>query len=97
MVNGFRAAMMSLAEVSQQLHVNISTVYRWAGSGVRGRRLPSMLIGGRRYCKIADLEIFLQATPSADTSVSDDHRNQAAQQQLASFGIVARSDRSDKA
>ena len=87
MVNGFRAAILSLTEVAQQMHVHVGTVHRWVHSGVRGRRLPSVLVGGRRYVRISDLEAFLQDAPP-DAPVSDDRRNRAAQQRLASFGLL---------
>ena len=95
MVKGFRGDVISVNDVAKQWHVHVSTVYRWAGSGVRGRRLPSMLIGGRRYVRISDLEVFIEATPP-DATTSEDQRNRAAQQQLASFGLTAKQNRSSK-
>ena len=87
MVDGFRAAIISLNEIAKQLRVHSSTLHRWTRTGVRGRRLPSVLVGGRRYVRISDLEAFLQDAPP-DAPVSDDRRNRAAQQRLASFGLL---------
>ena len=96
MDTGFRGEFISFNGVAKEWHFHISTVYRWAKLGVRGRKLRSHLFGGRRYCRISDLEIFLASSPP-DKPVSDDQRNHAAQQQLASFGVIAKRDRSRKA
>ena len=96
MDTGFRGEFISFNNVAKQWHVHISTVYRWAKLGVRGRQLPSVLVGGRRFVRVSDLEIFLASSPP-DKPVSDDQRNHAAQQQLASFGVIAKRDRSRKA
>ena len=57
----------SLKEIAKSLDKHISTVLRWALKGVRGRRLPSFLIGGQRYVNREDLERFLHpdAPPSS--------------------------------
>jgi excisionase family DNA binding protein len=95
MVDEFRKSLLSITEVAKHLKVHVGTPHRWIHSGVRGRRLPSMLMGGRRYVRISDLEEFLQAPPT-DTPASEDHRNRAAQQQLASFGLTAQRGRNSK-
>lgn len=41
--------------------VHPATVWRWATSGVRGVRLRSRLVGGRRVTTEADIEVFLNA------------------------------------
>lgn len=35
--------------------VHLSTIYRWLSRGRRGVRLPSFLVGGRRYVNAQDL------------------------------------------
>ncbi len=45
-MNGTR---LSLREVAKSLNVHVSTVERWVNHGVRGRKLSSLLIGGRRF------------------------------------------------
>jgi len=85
----FRESLISLGEAARRLHLHVGTLHRWANVGVRGRRLPSLLIGGRRYVKLCDLEEFL-ATPEAGsptTDVATERRNGAAQEQLASYGL----------
>lgn len=39
--------------------VHISTVWRWMLSGVRGVKLESIMLGGKRYVRGADLDTFL--------------------------------------
>lgn len=41
--------------------VHSATVWRWATSGVRGVRLHSRLVGGRRVTTEADIKAFLVA------------------------------------
>lgn len=41
--------------------VHAATVWRWILGGVRGRKLPSRLIGGRRFIEPGDLDAFLEA------------------------------------
>lgn len=40
---------------------HIGTVTRWTQKPIRGRILPSMLCGGKRFVKRSDLERFVQA------------------------------------
>ncbi|WP_417381924.1 helix-turn-helix domain-containing protein [Gimesia sp.] len=58
----------SLNEVAEKLDVHIATVWRWTLSGVKGRRLKTVQIGGRRYALLSDLEAFLQ---QRDTSLGN--------------------------
>jgi hypothetical protein len=44
---------------------HISTLHRWRLRGVRGVRLESVLIGGRRYTSLQALELFFAATTAA--------------------------------
>ena len=77
---------LTLNQVASRLNVHVATIYRWTLSCVRGRRLPSFLIGGRRYVALPDLEQFLQ--PREPSSSDDDSmRSKRAQEQLRSYGI----------
>jgi hypothetical protein len=65
---------MSLSDVSERLprgkngrKVAISTIYRWIFRGVRGTRLRSVRIGGRRYITERALSDFLSAAERVDT------------------------------
>ena len=49
---------LTLAHIARREGVAISTVWRWTLKGVKGRRLKSFLIGGRRYVNPADWEAF---------------------------------------
>lgn len=48
-----------LKQVALKLKVHIATIWRWVLHGVRGQRLPTILVGGRRYVLKSDLEAFL--------------------------------------
>lgn len=39
---------------------HINTIRRWAGRGVRGVRLRTWLVGGRRYTSIQAIAQFIQ-------------------------------------
>lgn len=41
--------------------VHPATIWRWATSGVRGVRLHSRLVGGRRVTTESEIEEFLEA------------------------------------
>ena len=60
----------TLAQVAERLGVHLTTVWRWALNGVRGRRLRSHLVGGRRYVTAGDLDLFLadRSRPQHDGS-----------------------------
>lgn len=45
--------------------VNVSTVIRWCLKGVRGVRLESVVVGGRRYTDRAAIARFIAATTAA--------------------------------
>jgi excisionase family DNA binding protein len=82
---------LTVNQVAQHLNVHAATVYRWTFQGVRGKRLRSFLIGGRRYVAFADLEHFLRPEDQAQTVSEDDsRRSRQAQERLRSFGIDGR-------
>ena len=59
----------SMFEAAKLLNVHVATIWRWHLRGVRGRKLRTMLLGGRRYVLASDLEKFLAGgttTPSQD-------------------------------
>lgn len=80
---------LSITEVAQKLRVHTATVYRWVNSGVKGRRLPTLMIGGRRFVLTSDLEDFVQSDgPKPQRSPTDKSRNMEAQRELRRLGIV---------
>ena len=42
-----------------------STVWRWVQRGVRGHRLETILVGGRRFCSFEAIFRFVEATTEA--------------------------------
>ena len=80
--NTYPPERLSLKQVAKHLRVHIATVYRWTLRGVRGRRLKSFLVGGRRYVDADDLVKFLR--PHQDV---DSRRSEHAQEHLRSYGI----------
>lgn len=60
----FNQNRQSINEVAQNLRVHPATVWRWTLRGVKGRRLKTILIGGRRFVLLNDLENFLKQSDS---------------------------------
>lgn len=57
---------LSINEVAARLGLHVSTVWRWCIKGCRGRSLPSITFGGRRYVLVSELEQFLNKGRSGD-------------------------------
>ena len=64
-------SLLRLSDVAKLLpgRPRASSIARWAMHGVRGGRLESCLIGGRRYTSREALERFIAATTAAADSV----------------------------
>jgi hypothetical protein len=84
----------SMAQGAKLSRVHIAPFWRWYLRGVRGRRLTTRLIGGRRWVYAADLEAFLtvdHGSPRAqDTNV--DRRADDAGKLLDALGVSVRSE-----
>ncbi len=81
----------TLRQVASLLKVHVGTVNRWTSRGVRGRRLHSYLIGGRRFVDADELNQFLHTGKSQNLSVKPEpDRNRKAQKRLESFGLSGR-------
>lgn len=52
---------LAVPAVARLLGVTPEAVLGWAKKGVRGRVLPSFLMGGRRFVRKVDLEAFHNA------------------------------------
>ena len=78
--------LLTLKQVAKHLRVHIATVYRWTLRGVRGRRLKSFLVGGRRYVAADDLAQFLRPHQESRQDV-DSRRSEHAQEHLRSFRV----------
>lgn len=49
---------LTMSQGARRAGVSTPTMWRWK-DGVRGRRLPTFLVGGRRYVLLDDLEDFV--------------------------------------
>ena len=60
-------ALLSLAAAGRTLpgKPHLSTLHRWRLRGVRGVRLETVLIGGRRYTSVEALERFSERVTTA--------------------------------
>ena len=56
---------ISLTKLAQQEDVSIPTPWRWAMRGIRGIKLETLQIGGRRYCTQESFARFVEATTRA--------------------------------
>ncbi len=65
--NLFPGALLSLAEAAKILPGNphLSTLHRWRVRGIRGIKLATLKIGGRRFVRRDALEEFIAATTAA--------------------------------
>jgi hypothetical protein len=59
---------LTIADVARIVGVHRKTAERWALRGVRNKRLPSKLVGGRRYVLAHDLTKFLDLSSLPVTS-----------------------------
>lgn len=77
---------MSVTNLAKSLCVSTATVYRWILRGVRGRKLPSALIGGRRFVSTTDFNKFIDPTQTS-TNTNRKERSNIAQQELKLLGV----------
>ena len=49
---------LSPSQAARKVRVHVATVWRWMLHGVRGHKLPSTIIGGRRYIFEKDLQAW---------------------------------------
>jgi hypothetical protein len=72
---------------------HIATLHRWRLHGVRGRKLPTVLVGGRRFVSRQVLAAWLQADsvevtpPPIGLSGGSQLRSEAARKALRAFGV----------
>lgn len=90
--------LISLAEAARSLpsgSVHVATIHRWQLRGIRGIRLPSVLIGGVRHTSREALAWWFAATtaaadgtaPATRTPNQRDRAIAAAERELADAGI----------
>lgn len=74
----------SMTELARQLGVTIPTIWRWRQRGVRGVRLETYMLGGRRYSTQEAHRRFVEATtlaadgPQPATTARTSRQRQAA-------------------
>lgn len=78
----------TMAQVARLVGVHICTPWRWHLHGIRGRRLPTVLIGGRRFVLARDLEAFLEAANEGRQPNDDDVHRGAAEAGRALDGLA---------
>jgi len=83
---------LSITEAARRLGVHPSSLWRWILTGARGRKLPTILVGARRYVLVADLEAFLaagrtSAPPAATQPRAAEARASAAADELERRGL----------
>ena len=74
----------TFAEVGKKLEVSLSSVWRWHLGGVKGKKLKSILVGGRRYVTQAQLDEFLRQD---DSGPADKTRQTIAKRKLDSRNV----------
>lgn len=67
--------------------INVATIWRWCNRGVRGRRLPSRMIGGTLCVRVGDLFEFVNA-PAGGTPAPIPSSLVPATAPPASFGMT---------
>ena len=67
MIDLWKEAVLSMKGAAASLphHPHVSTVYRWHLYGIRGIKLETVLIGGKRFTSEQALQRFCEATPLA--------------------------------
>ncbi len=65
MFNLFLEQRLSLTELARLEGVSIPTVWRWRQRGIRGIRLETCLVGGRRYTSRESFNRFVESTTAA--------------------------------
>lgn len=81
------AERLSLADAARRLNVHPGTCWRWALKGVHGHTLPTILVGGRRFVLLRDLEAFL-AFDGPQNDRDHDDRAAAAGKILDAYGFT---------
>ncbi len=64
------ASRLSLSELARREGVSIPTTWRWAQRGVRGVKIETFAIGGRRYTTTEAFQRFVEATTAAAQGVT---------------------------
>lgn len=73
---------VSLAQAAELLPAkpHVATVWRWATHGIRGVRLQTWTVGGRRFTTIPALEQFLQVLNTSGSAHSHEENDDPDQE-----------------
>jgi len=76
-------------QIARETDNHVSTVFRWMGRGVRGVKLRSFLVGGKRYIYLADFNDFLRELNNHryPEKVSTSNRAATATRRLDAHGV----------
>jgi len=75
---------VSMTELARQLGVTIPTIWRWRQRGVRGIRLETFMLGGRRFttqeahCRFVEATTAAADGPQAATPARTNRQREAA-------------------
>jgi hypothetical protein len=78
---------LTLKEVAKLARVHLATVWRWTLVGVRGKRLRTVLLGGRRWVLQRDLDQFLTEESQTMSQVEPTARAKRVEEQLYEAGF----------
>lgn len=82
-----RRRRLSMREAARHVDVHLATIWRWWLHGVRGRRLATFLVGGRRYVYLDVLDSYISPAPTIASGSDSSARASAAADQLGQRGI----------
>jgi hypothetical protein len=80
----------SLSQLAAYLNVHLATTWRWTLKGVKGRKLRTVMVGGRRFVLQSDLDKFLAQDQPSSPSPDRDRRADVAGQLLDARGVRAK-------
>lgn len=91
----FSEEQLTLTQVAKHEGVNLSTVWRWWIKGVRGVKLETFVVGGRRFSTRPALRRFKErctavangTSPNVRTSAQRERDIARAEAELAKMGI----------
>ena len=83
---------LTFSAAARKVGVHISTLHRWRLTGVRGYRLDTIVVGGRRYVIEESLETFIRDMNQLrrDLDVDRVTRADAASKVLDAMGVRSR-------
>jgi hypothetical protein len=90
----FREELFTLAEAARRLpsQPHVCTLWRWSLRGVRGVRLKTVVVGGRRYTTASFLSSFVAqlsdprpVIPTQESAVREQQKARAAELAAAKY------------